>query len=302
MSNIDKKSETLPLVSVIIPCFNMGEFVLESVDSVLAQTYDNFEIIIVNDGSTDKKTIEVLQSINNSKITIIDQFNQGVSTARNNGIKKSKGEFICCLDADDIYDKNFLKKTVPILNDDKNIEIGFVTTGLQAFGESNYKIENCEYNPFKLCVENGVHVASLFRKICWEDVGGYLTGSLGYEDWNFWISIIAKDYKWLCVNEPLFFYRARKESRSTETNKKRLINYSIIINSNYNYFKENVDKILIEYLKVNDNLRAAYEGLLEEKKILEYQKEKLDKELYLFKSSNFPKIRSIHMKIKKILR
>ena len=88
-------------VSVIIPCYNQGQYIEEAVKSVLAQTYQNFEIIIVNDGSTDEFTNKLLSDYDKQKTKVLHTDNQGLASARNNGIKVAKGKYILPLDADE---------------------------------------------------------------------------------------------------------------------------------------------------------------------------------------------------------
>jgi glycosyltransferase involved in cell wall biosynthesis len=97
-------------VSVIMPCYNQGQYIDEAVDSVLTQTYQNYEIIIVNDGSTDEFTNEKLKNYNKPKTQVIHTANQGLSAARNNGIHASNGEFILPLDADDKIANTYLER------------------------------------------------------------------------------------------------------------------------------------------------------------------------------------------------
>lgn len=99
----------MPFFSVIIPLYNKASFVRKTLDSVLNQNFEDYEVIIVNDGSTDNG-LELIQRYSNSKIKIINQVNQGVSIARNNGIRVSKGKYISFLDADDLWKKNHLSE------------------------------------------------------------------------------------------------------------------------------------------------------------------------------------------------
>ena len=119
-------------VSVVIPCYNHGQYIDEAVNSILKQTYQDFEIIIVNDGSTDPLTIEKLRAYHKPKTTVIHTENGGPSAARNTGIRTAIGEYILTLDADDWFEATFLAKAVAIL--DGKPEVGIVTCGIQYFG------------------------------------------------------------------------------------------------------------------------------------------------------------------------
>ena len=99
------------LVSIIIPCYNAENFIKKTIDSVLCQTYQNFEIIIVNDGSTDSSS-KIIKTVKDGRIHLVEQKNKGVSYSRNNGVYLAKGEFIVFLDADDLLDPSFLEKRV----------------------------------------------------------------------------------------------------------------------------------------------------------------------------------------------
>lgn len=253
----------MPKISIIIPCYNLGEYLDEAVNSILAQTYQDFEIIIVNDGSTDDFTNTLLVNYNKPKTKVLTTKNQGLPSARNTGIDVSKGEYICCLDADDKYHPQFLEKTIDILESDNQSKIGFVTTWLQMFEEINMLWSPDSCNPFLLATENIVHVASLFRKECWEKVGGYATNLTGYQDWNFWISIAARGYEWFLIKEPLFLYRVRKNSMVTGSNQKRLLLYSQIVENNKEFYIKNIKDILMEYQKKSTELLQSLEGTQE---------------------------------------
>ena len=99
------------LVTIIIPCYNASRYIKETINSVLAQAYQNFEIIVVNDGATDNSS-NIIKTIKDDRIHLVEQENQGVSSSRNNGIALAKGEFIVFLDADDILHTNFLERRI----------------------------------------------------------------------------------------------------------------------------------------------------------------------------------------------
>src|ERR1700736_2112376 len=113
-----------PRVSVVIPCFNLGEYVDEAVDSVLCQTLQDLEIVIVNDGSTDPHTNAKLAGYSKPRTRVIQTENQGLAAARNVGIADSRGDYILPLDADDRIAPTFLEKTAAVL--DQHPEIGIV--------------------------------------------------------------------------------------------------------------------------------------------------------------------------------
>jgi len=185
------------MVSIIIPCYNHQEFVCETIESCLNQTVKPLEIIVVDDGSTDK-SLEVALKY---PVTVIKQPNMGLSAARNSGIRLARGKYCLPLDADDKIAETFLEKTIG-LND-------IVSVGQQEFGDSDNYWESKPTGLLKdFLIANQINCASLFKREIWERTGGYDEEMLdGYEDWDFWTRAIALGYKISMVNEPLFFYR-----------------------------------------------------------------------------------------------
>jgi len=102
-----------PFISVVIPCYNDGEYLPETIARLKEQTYPNFEIILVNDGSTDQHTLDVLKQLETEGVQVFHKENGRMSSARNYGAKQAKGSIIAALDADDYFDPSFLKKPLP---------------------------------------------------------------------------------------------------------------------------------------------------------------------------------------------
>jgi len=113
-----------PLISIIIPCYNAELFIKETLESILSQTEQDFEVVLVNDGSVDN-TIPIIDSFNDNRIILIDQVNSGVSIARNNGLKQAQGEYVVFFDADDLMTTNFLKSRVEALRMNSSICYAF---------------------------------------------------------------------------------------------------------------------------------------------------------------------------------
>lgn len=266
-----------PAVSVIIPCFNMGNYVIESIDSALAQTYSDLEIIVVNDGSTDDLTNDVLENLDRPRTRVLHTENRGLPAARNLAIQHSEGRYICALDADDRLHPQFLEKTIAIL--DREPEIAFVSTWLEAFGTESWvwRQERCDFPA--LLAECTVLTASPFRKEIIDEVGGYDTKMpyQGEEDWDFWISLVERGYKGTIIPEALFYYRQRPDSmrRMCEQpeRRKQLRKYIIDKHSNtYRRFSSEVYEL--EEQKCGAILR---ENLKLEKEIEELKAIILDK-------------------------
>lgn len=196
----------MPKISIIIPCYNYGQYIESAIDSVLASTFNDYEIIIINDGSTESQTIQILDHLKKPKTKIISQANQKVSIARNNGIKISQGKYFLPLDADDTIEPTFLEKAYWILETKPNL--GYVYSHVQLFGNENWIWETLEYNYYKLLFENHISYCSLVRKKAWENIGGYNPNMIyGYEDWDFFINLGKHGWYGQLIPETLFNYR-----------------------------------------------------------------------------------------------
>jgi len=223
--------ETNNIISIIIPCYNQAEYLEEAVQSVLDQTYTNIEIIIVNDGSTDnsQEIAEALQKEYPEKIKIISQQNQGLSVARNTGIKESTGNYILPLDADDILDSHMLEKTVEVLY---NEDIDIVSPDGLTFGEKEYKIVPKDSSLCNLLYANCLIICSLYKREVWLRTGGYKQNMHGgYEDWEFWINAVKYGFKFKRYPEILFHYRVKTTSMYISAKEKdRYLKAKIMLN------------------------------------------------------------------------
>lgn len=204
-----------PKVSVIMPCYNLGQYLDEAVESVLAQTCQNFEIVIVNDGSTDVETNALLADYRRPKTRVIHAAHGGVSAARNLAIAQSTGSYLCALDADDRLEPTYFEKAVSIL--DAEPETTFVSSWLRTFGDEDWewKPERCDL-PTVLW-EDTILTASLVRREAVVAVGGYDTQMplQGLEDWDLWLTLTERGYHGVILREVLFNYRRRAGSLST---------------------------------------------------------------------------------------
>ena len=207
-------SKDQPLVSVVIPCFNYGRFVVDTIDCVLSQTLKNVEIIVVDGGSTDKSTIETLRAIQRPRTTIL--FRDGrhlVGDNRNYGIAKTNGRYICCLDADDTVDPTYLEKAVFHL---ETYGYDIVSTAINFVGDKEGQIDILEF-PDLTDMVSGNHVltCAVFRRQLWESARGFVDFGIGtdyvFEDWDFWIRLAAKGARIRNISgEYLFNYRVHQ--------------------------------------------------------------------------------------------
>jgi len=204
--------DSYPLVSIVIPCYNDGEYLLEAVESALSQTYPSVEIIIVDDASNDSVTASILKSISHPRITIHHNTeNLHLSGTRNRGISLSNGKYILPLDADDKIDASYVQKAVDIM--ENNSSIGVVYCKAHLFGLQSGIWELPDYSFDHMLVGNVVFATALFLKNDWEKAGGYSENlKAGLEDYDFWLSILELGKEFYQIPEVLFFYRKKDHS------------------------------------------------------------------------------------------
>ena len=236
-------------VSIIMPCYNQGEYVKEAIESVYKQTYKNIELICVNDASSDDSH-EIIKALSGGGqyenfIYINHLENKGVVATRNEAIEIATGEYILPLDADDTIEPTFVEKAVKIL--DENPDVGIVYCWVRSFGNgmSTYtsKINNFDLN--MEIFENSIVNTSMFRKSEFIEVGGYKDYMKnGFEDWELWISILEKGYKAYLIKEVLFNYRrniASSRSGSVAMQKNEL--YLAILKNHLDFYLNNPQTI-----------------------------------------------------------
>ena len=198
-------------VSVIIPCYNQGQYVMETLASVLKQTYQNIAVIIVNDGSDDQDTISILNQIDLETVQVLHTTNQGLAAARNNGIEAAKGDLILPLDADDLIDPGYVEQAVASFKG--NTALGIVYCRARLFGSVNTEWLLPPYSLPEMLLDNVIFCSAMFRQSDWEAVGGYDSGMIyGWEDYDFWLSLIERGREVYQIPEILFSYRVSSDS------------------------------------------------------------------------------------------
>ncbi|MCX6300350.1 MAG: glycosyltransferase family A protein [Bacteroidetes bacterium] len=212
----------MPKVSVIIPCYNQGLFIEDAINSVLSQTFTDFEIIVVNDGSNDQYTQQFLSNYTPEKTKIYHTINKGVSAARNFAINKSNGKYILPLDADDKIATNYLMEAVNVL--DQNHELKLVYSNGVYFGALTGSIKHPDYDEQTMLKQNLIFNSSFYRKIDWEICGGYDESFLtGWEDWEFWLRLINHSNQVHKLDSAHLFYRMIGESRNACLKNEQLV-------------------------------------------------------------------------------
>lgn len=187
-------NEHTPLVSVIIPCFNYGQFLEKAINSVLAQTFEDLEIIVVEGGSTDGTTPAIVRELKKDKTRVITQSQPTlVGENRNAGIAEARGRYICCLDPDDTLEPTYIEKAVYLLEAHC---YDIVSTGIRFSGGRNGTVDVMETPDLKAMMRgNHITTCAVFRRQFWQQVGGYFDTGKGQdhvaEDWDFWLRCVA---------------------------------------------------------------------------------------------------------------
>jgi len=207
------------LVSIVVPVYNSEKYVLETLNSAIQTDYQNFEIIIVDDGSIDNSG-DICDSFakEHSCVKVFHIENAGVSHARNFGIEKASGEYILPLDSDDKIDSSYVRKAVDVIQKDEHI--GIVYCEAEFFGKKQGKWELPKFTIGGMLRGNIIFNCGLFRKCDWATVGGYDENLIyGIEDYDFWLSILGLAKTVVKIPEILFHYRRRSNSRDVMFNK-----------------------------------------------------------------------------------
>ncbi|MHA4843878.1 glycosyltransferase family 2 protein [Flavitalea antarctica] len=216
------------LVSIIVPCYNHAQFLAEAVESVIAQSYQNWECIIVDDGSNDH-TGQVSETFvkSDKRIHYLKKANGGLSSARNYGVQHAVGTYILPLDADDKIHSHYLEAALVAFANDPRVKVVYCDAEL--FEGKTGKWTLPPFTLRQLARENMIFCSAVYRKVDWVKAGGYDEQlKFGSEDWEFWINILKDGGDVVKLPFVGFFYRIRPESmlRSLDQNKlKEIGNY-----------------------------------------------------------------------------
>ena len=211
-------SDSEPFVSVVVPCFNYGHYLCEAVDSIIGQTFQDFEIIIVNDGSTDNTrqvAEELIAKYTGHQIRLLDQENSGhPAIARNNGIATARGEYILPLDADDTLHPEALENYRKVVMGGHSIpKVAF--GWLQSFGTDASLWTAGEFEPHQMLRRNQIPSSSMFHRDVWSAQNGYRVH--GFEDWAFWVGAVRIGAQFCSVGRVTTYYRKTEEGSRHDT-------------------------------------------------------------------------------------
>ncbi|MFQ5524509.1 MAG: glycosyltransferase family 2 protein, partial [Acidimicrobiia bacterium] len=206
-----------PEVTVVIPVYNEVRFLEETLASVYEQDYDSWEIVVVDDGSTDPEAVAFLDSLEaRPRLRLVRQDNRGLPGARNAGIAVGRGRYVVPLDSDDELDPRYLERMVAALEAEP--EAGYAHCYARLYHDIDAYWITRPYNPYWQLIENGVVGCVLLRREAWQQVGGYdETMTAGNEDWELWIRLLEAGWSQVQVPEVLFRYRKHGVSMSVDT-------------------------------------------------------------------------------------
>jgi glycosyltransferase involved in cell wall biosynthesis len=207
-----------PKISIIVPAYNQAEYLDECLQSVLDQTYTDWECIIIDDGSTDntEKTMEVWL-LKDKRFKYFKKANGGVASARNFGIGKSSGEWILPLDGDDKIGNLYLELAAKEFSDNPDI----IYCKSSFFGNINEDFKLGDFSYETLLLNNLIFCSAFYKKTAWLETTGYDSNLIyGYEDWDFWIELLKNSEKKVIRLDYLgFYYRRKDSSRDVNINK-----------------------------------------------------------------------------------
>jgi glycosyltransferase involved in cell wall biosynthesis len=207
-----------PKVSIVLPAYNAMAYLPQAYESALKQTFTDYEILIVNDGSSDGIE-EWVSQISDPRVRYIFQANQGAAEARNTGIYNAQGEYVAFLDADDLWEPTKLEKQVRCL--DENPDVGLVDTWIILIDqEGNSKgwvhASSAEGNVWEQVIQEPTIICGsspMIRRSCFDTVGVFDRNLLYAGDWDLWIRIASR-YAFAVVKEPLVRYRLHPSNTS----------------------------------------------------------------------------------------
>jgi hypothetical protein len=236
-------------ISVIVPCYKQAHYLNDTLNSVLNQTFTEWECIIVNDGSPDNtEEVALKWCSRDDRFKYQHKINGGLPAARNTGVLISKGLYILPLDSDDILHPEYMGEMLKVL--DTNLELGIASCHRFFFSGNTDNILQIHKtrgdNVDDLLFENQLMPSSMYRKECWTQVGGYDENMVkGYEDWEYWISITKLGWKYKIVEKPLFYYRKSTSSMLMTTNRDYFIDVKeYIILKHSDLYKLNFNRLV----------------------------------------------------------
>ncbi|WP_370479361.1 glycosyltransferase family 2 protein [Tamlana flava] len=226
----------MPKISIIVPCFKHAHYLDEALQSVLEQSYRDWECIVVDDGSPDNTALVAQAWVDKDKrFKYVHQENKMLANARNFGISQAQGEFILPLDADDKIAKDYVALALEAFRENESLKVVYCRA--EKFGSESGTWELKPFSLFNLSQENVIFCSALFRKKDWEIVGGYDENMrYGWEDWEFWIALLKKGGQVKRLETVGFYYRTQQNSMVKNMNSihyKYLLDYLSIKHADF---------------------------------------------------------------------
>lgn len=248
-----------PKISIIVPCYNYGNFLAECLTSVLNQKYSNFECIVVDNASTDNtKEVASEFSKKDKRFSYLFCDLKGVAHARNFGIKNSTGSYILPLDADDKIGSDYISKAIQYFEQNNNVEVVYCDAEL--FGHSSGSWSLPPYSFKDLLIENLIFCSAIYKRTSFDRVNGYdVNMKEGLEDWEFWITLLSFGGQVYKIPEIGFYYRIRKQSRNhTMEDETQLRLRTYIYNKHKALYDQyfNVPELIYQFYKINKALNT----------------------------------------------
>jgi glycosyltransferase involved in cell wall biosynthesis len=201
-------------ITVVIPCYNHGPFLAESVESALRQHGGPPKVMVIDDGSTDELTITVLDGLP-SEVDVVRQQNAGLANSRNAAFERSDSELLLMVDADDRLTPDALDTLRPPL--ESHPDVGYCYGLMKLIGAWSGVLRFPDFDPYILLHRSiaGAQLG-LVRRRCWEDAGGFDPDVIGYEDWDFCLSALEKGWRGLQIPKVTHEYRKHESSMQEE--------------------------------------------------------------------------------------
>jgi GT2 family glycosyltransferase len=211
-----------PQFSILTPAYNSSAYIGETISSVLAQTFPSFELLVVDDGSSDD-TVAVVEGFarRDSRVVLLRQPNNGAATARNRAIRTARGRYFALIDSDDLWMPEFLAAQHQLLENHQELAVisaNAINLGGEWDGQP-WKAASDALTPVSLTqmleVEDSLCIAAVLRREVAETIGGFDPHLLNNEDYDFWLRAAAAGYTCAFYSRPLAYYRRRADSKSS---------------------------------------------------------------------------------------
>lgn len=234
-------------VSIVIPFYNHGKYIKIAIQSVLASSYTDIEVIIVNDGSNSENTVilnEITSSFSN--VTVVHQENQGPCSAKNYGVECSSGDIIGFLDSDNEFQPNYIEEA---LNELKKDKIGWCFGDAEYYGDKEgYKDQQLK-GVEEIFINSPIDNCLFIKRSIFNEVGGFdeYLNRLGLEDWELTVRLLVNNVPFVHIKKTLFKYRAVKDSRSNnEATENRDLVVKYVFSKHHNAVFSNYSNLFFE--------------------------------------------------------